>query len=232
MPGLPGTRRAWNRWGTRSSPRATSIPPRGTLYSILLASDDSGKDVAGTPRGCAAAASTTSSSSTSKTAGSADRSCSLCRRTPFCSSLRTAARPGGSRPLFSETRAGSILQFWFSSRNNGSLVVDRGQGGDLGRYELYETPNGGETWMLRETNERPSGSSGRRAPARTGASAPMPRTKAFAIERRQGEKWAALGAFAVGLPVCRPREPRTSTRGKPRRNRRRSRHPQTLAHPR
>jgi hypothetical protein len=83
-------------------------------------------------------------------------------------------------------------------------VVDRGQSGELGRYELYESPNGGETWMLRETNERPirlKRAAGISPDWRIRADA---RTRSFAIERRQGEKWTALGSFAVGLPACRP----------------------------
>lgn len=106
------------------------------------------------------------------------------------------------RPVFGESRAGSVSQFWFSSRNNGSLVIDRGE---TGQYELYETPNGGETWMLREVNEKPLRL--RRA-AGAGASDWRIRadkaTRAFWIERRQGEKWAGLAAFAVRAGACRP----------------------------
>jgi hypothetical protein len=111
------------------------------------------------------------------------------------------------RDLFSETRIGSIQQFWFTSKSNGSLILDRGQGGEGGRYEVYESPNAGESWMLRETSEKPPKS--RRAPPpaawRIHADAA---TKSFRIERQaQADRWAPAAAFAIPVGVCRP-EPR------------------------
>ena len=175
-----------------------------TLYSILLASDDSGR--------------------TWQEAHERLRGVSLDRiqfvdfefgwisgqavqplpADPFLLITSDGGKTWRQRPLFSESRAGAILQFWFSSRNNGSLVLDRGQSGDLGRYELYETPNGGETWMLRETNERLirlKRMAGENTDWRIRADA---RTKSFAVERRHAEKWTALALFAVEVQACRP----------------------------
>lgn len=107
-----------------------------------------------------------------------------------------------NRPIFSEGRTGSILQFWFSSRSNGNLIVDRAESGDAGRYELYESPNGGDTWMVREITDRlPKLTRGKAANAdwRIRADAP---TKSFRIERRAGERWSSVAAFAVPIGVC------------------------------
>jgi hypothetical protein len=111
------------------------------------------------------------------------------------------------RPVFSDTRSGSMSQFRFTSRTNGEMVLDRGPAGELGRYERYESPNGGETWMLRETNERRI--EVKRPPAdaadwRIRADAA---TSADVLERRQGERWAPVASFAVTLAPCRPAPP-------------------------
>jgi hypothetical protein len=64
------------------------------------------------------------------------------------------------RPIFGENRAGTISQFWFSSRSDGALLIDRSQSGSESRYELYESMTGGESWMLREVNDSRYGLSG------------------------------------------------------------------------
>lgn len=109
------------------------------------------------------------------------------------------------RPVWGESRAGTVGQFWFTSRSAGSMVV---HGGEAGRYELYETPNGGETWMLREVNEKPL-----RLRRAAGANPDWriradKATQAFWIERRQGEKWAGMAAFAVNAGECKPEAPK------------------------
>ncbi len=103
-----------------------------------------------------------------------------------------------------ENRFGSIQQFHFSAKEAGSLIVDRGQGSDGDRYALYESPNAGDTWMIKEEStkplrlKRPPGAS---ADWRVHADGP---TQSFRIERRQGESWNAVAAFAVKLAPCKP----------------------------
>lgn len=109
------------------------------------------------------------------------------------------------KPVFGEARFASVVQFWFTSKNDGAIVVDRGQSSDTSRYEKYESPNGGDTWMIRETNDQPIRL--RRAPPnpdwRIRADGP---TQSFRIERRQANKWAAISAFAIRAGQCKPPE--------------------------
>lgn len=126
---------------------------------------------------------------------------------PFFLVTNDGGKTWRRRPVFSENRAGSILQFWFSSRTNGSLVIDRGQGGDVGRYELFESPNGGDTWMLRESNDKPirlKRIAAANSDWRIRADAP---SRSFRIERRQAERWSALAAFSIALAGCKPPAP-------------------------
>jgi hypothetical protein len=111
------------------------------------------------------------------------------------------------RPVFGENRAGTIAQFWFNSRTEGALLIDRSQSGDDSRYELYESMTGGESWMLREVNDKPLKLKHVFLPDsdwRIRADAP---TKSFHIERRQGGKWASVSSFLVPIGTCKPVEP-------------------------
>jgi photosystem II stability/assembly factor-like uncharacterized protein len=126
---------------------------------------------------------------------------------PFFLVTADGGKQWRARPIFPEPHFAQILQFWFSSRGNGALLIDRGQGGDSGRYELYETPNGGETWALRQTNERPmqlkriSGTADADWRVRADKG-----THAYRVERHFAGFWRAVASFAVSLGGCKPPE--------------------------
>jgi hypothetical protein len=126
---------------------------------------------------------------------------------PFLLLTSDSGKTWRKRPVFGENRAGTIADFWFGTRTGGSLLIDRSQSGEEGRYELYESMTGGESWMLREVNDKPIGI--RRPPAgntdwRIHPDAP---SKSFQIERHQGEKWVTLASFLVSIATCKPIEP-------------------------
>ena len=128
-------------------------------------------------------------------------------RDPFLLSTADGGKTWHAHPIFAEPQFGSILQFWFGSRTNGGMVIDRGRTGESGRYELYETPNAGETWMLRQTNQQPiqmkraGGSADADWRLRADAA-----TKSYRIERRAGSGWRGIAAFSVSIGVCKPPE--------------------------
>ncbi len=108
------------------------------------------------------------------------------------------------RPVLEEGSSGSISAFWFDSRKHGALLMDLGQG-ETNRYQLYESPTGGESWMIRETSSQPV------------KIAAMPRitdgawriradaaTKSFRIEKRDGENWSAVSSFLLRVADCKP----------------------------
>ena len=110
------------------------------------------------------------------------------------------------RQVFSESAGGAIQYFWFESAKNGTLVIDRRESADSSRYELYETPNGGETWMIRRTSDAPIAIK-RPAPDPAGAGWRIradARTKAFAIEKKQGDRWNTAASFVVRIGACKP----------------------------
>ena len=123
---------------------------------------------------------------------------------PFLLVSTDAGKTWRRRPVFGESHPGSILQFWFHTRTNGSMVIDRGSSGDSARYEMLESPNSGETWMIREANDRPirlKRAANTNPDWRIRADAP---SKSFQIEHRSGEKWTTMAAFAVPIGACKP----------------------------
>lgn len=128
-------------------------------------------------------------------------------RDPFLLATTDGGRTWQAHPIFADPQFGSILQFWFGSPTSGGLVIDRGRTGESGRYELYETPNSGETWMLRQTNPQPiqikraSGAADSDWRLRVDAA-----SKSYRIERRAGSGWRGIAAFSVSIGVCQPPE--------------------------
>ncbi|MBY0503365.1 MAG: hypothetical protein K2X03_05640 [Bryobacteraceae bacterium] len=131
-------------------------------------------------------------------------------RDPFLLITNDGGRTWRRRPLYEDARIGSIEQFWFESKQNGGLIVDRTRAGDpRAKYELYESQTGGASWTLREVNSKPI------QPKR--AKVPVPNTdyrlradaklNAYRLERRQGAQWQSLAAFSINLAACMPPKP-------------------------
>lgn len=125
-------------------------------------------------------------------------------RDPFMLLTEDGGKSWRMVPVFHEGGGGAIQQFWFSSPTSGELVVDRMESADASRYELYETPNGGDTWMIRRTSDDPIAikktgmtDSGWRVRADA-------RTKSFVIEKQHGERWNAAASFLVTIGSCKP----------------------------
>src|SRR5262249_14860887 len=104
----------------------------------------------------------------------------------------------------SENRFGTIQQFSFTAKNSGSLILDRGQGSEGDRYELYESPDGGESWNVKETSTKPLRLKRALSPStdwRVRADGP---SQAFHLEHKQSDRWSSAAAFLVKAGVCKP----------------------------
>lgn len=133
-------------------------------------------------------------------------------RDPFLLITSDGGKSWRLRPVFGDGGGGAIRQFHFQSASNGAMVIDRMESADSSRYELYETPNGGETWMIRRTSDKPMAI----AEATPDAAAagwrirPDARSKAFVVEKRRGERWSPVASFLVEIGSCKP-APRVAT---------------------
>lgn len=105
-----------------------------------------------------------------------------------------------------ENRFGTVQQFAFSVDNLGSLIVDRGLGSDE-RYVLYDSPDGGDTWQIKQESRKPLAL---KVPPAVPADWRIhvdAASKAFQIEKRQGERWNSIASFLVRLNPCKPPKP-------------------------
>jgi photosystem II stability/assembly factor-like uncharacterized protein len=108
------------------------------------------------------------------------------------------------RPIFDESHFGSIQQFWFDSKTDGVVILDQGPGADSARYSRYQSPDGGQTWLIREQSDQPLPLKRAAAPAANWRVRADAGTRSYRIERRQGDRWISVAAFSVRLPVCKP----------------------------
>jgi photosystem II stability/assembly factor-like uncharacterized protein len=126
---------------------------------------------------------------------------------PFLLLTTDGGKSWRRRTIFSESaenRYGIIQQFHFTARDSGSLIVDRGTGADGDRYELYESPNGGESWSFKQSSTKPL-TLRRPPPVSTEWRLRVDsRTQSYRIERRSGERWSDIAAFSVKVGVCKP----------------------------
>lgn len=134
---------------------------------------------------------------------------------PFLLITTDGGKSWRQQPIFAETRVGAIQQFFFSSKDEGSLVIDRGQGSKTERYELYESAGGGTTWTVKETSSRAMRLKNvppQPASWRVRADGP---TQSFRIEHEQAERWDAAASFAVSLGTCAPAATETAAPPEP-----------------
>ena len=111
-------------------------------------------------------------------------------------------------PIWSEEeRSGLLQQFHFDNKDHGFVLIDRSEAGPANaRYEIYETLNGGASWMLRETGTRPI------TPKWPAHSPPDWRLRedgklrTYELERRVGANWQRMANFRTELGICKALE--------------------------
>lgn len=126
---------------------------------------------------------------------------------PFLLVTGDGGRTWRQRDIFdenSESRFGMIQQFALSGKQDGSMVIDRGRGNTGDRYVLFESPDAGETWAIKQESGKPLILKNAVTPTpdwRIRTDAP---SKSFHVEHRDGTRWNSVGAFAVKLDSCKP----------------------------
>ncbi len=179
-----------------------------TLSSMLLASDDEGRTWREAHERIPSASLDRLQFFDAETGWASGEILSPLPQDPFLLLTTDGGKTWRRRPVFDENaedHSGTILQFAFTARDSGSLIIDRGPGSDSDRYELYESPNGGESWTMRQTSAKPL-----RLPKADAAGTGDWRiraersTQAFDIERRRGGAWTPVASFLVKAGACRP----------------------------
>ncbi len=180
-----------------------------TIASVLLASDDGGKTWT-EPHGRIRSAGLDQIQFIDFEVGWISGSYLLgTPKDPFLLLTRDGGKSWRPAPVFEESHPGTVEQFWFDSRNSGTLLLDRVQASDTGaRHELFESMTGGESWMLREASSSPI------RMKRVRPAAPNPdwrlradaATKSYRVEHRDAGKWSTMASFPVKVGECKPVE--------------------------
>ncbi|MEO8658862.1 MAG: hypothetical protein ABI693_10340 [Bryobacteraceae bacterium] len=179
-----------------------------TLYSILLASEDGGKTWSEAVERIAGASLDQLQFIDLEVGWVAGQMAGALPRDPFFLLTTNSGKAWSRRPVFAETRVGTIDQFWFETRTSGSMTVDRTQTGDSGgRHELYESMTGGESWSLSQVSTKPVPlKKARPAGPGTWRIRADGRTKSFRVERRGSTEWATVASFLIAAGQCKPAE--------------------------
>lgn len=176
-----------------------------TLFSVLLGSDDNGhtwREVHERLRGSALDHIQFSGAENGWVSGIA---LSPLPMDPFLLRTVDAGKTWRQAPIFSETRFGSIQQFYFEDKSSGTLIIDHGAGTGTDRYERYETLDGGDSWTIKETSVKAlTLKRSAAAPASEWRVRADANSRSFQLEHRQGQRWTSVAAFAVNLGLCRP----------------------------
>jgi photosystem II stability/assembly factor-like uncharacterized protein len=174
----------------------------GTLYSVLLMSDDAGatwKEPVARIRGSALDQLQFLDPQRAWAAGETQYPLP---RDPFFLLTTDGGASWRQRPVSDEGGPGSVQAFSFDSVQHGELVVDAGKSSSGGRYISYETQTGGESWMVRSTvDQLPRVKSTPPDPLwrlQTGKDG-----KAWQIEKRDaGGQWSPVAAFLIEIGTC------------------------------
>lgn len=177
-----------------------------TLSSVLLASDDAGRTWREVHEHIRGAGLDRFQFLDAETGWASGQIVFPLQQDPFLLVTSDGGKTWRQRSVFTESREnryGSIQQFSFTAKDSGNLIVDRGPGSDGDRYELYESPDAGESWTIKETSSKAIALKRPPVPSadwRVRADGP---TASFHIEHRQGQRWNSVAGFSVKLSACK-----------------------------
>lgn len=171
-----------------------------TLYAILLTSEDGGKSWTEPIKRIRAAVLEQIQFLDFANGWISGQTIEPLPRDPFLLLTTDGGKTWRQRPIFEESRFGSISQFWFESKTAGELVVDHAERGAV-RHELLQTNTGGESWEVKESTTKPvTLKTAKEQPTwRVRADGP---SKTFHLERR-GANWELIASFPIHVADCK-----------------------------
>ncbi len=179
-----------------------------TLFSVLLSSDDNGKTWLEPHDRIRGAGLDQVEFYDLESGWIAGQQLGALPRDPFLLLTRDGGKTWRARALFGESTVGAIEYFHFDSKTHGVAWIDRTQAGEEGdRYAVLESMNGGESWAVRETSQRPIPR--KKAAASTAAVYRLrtdAATRSYRLEKHTGERWMPVASFLVRVGECREAE--------------------------
>jgi hypothetical protein len=174
--------------------------PDATLYSILLASDDSGKTWTEPAPRMRSSGLDQIQFFDFENGWISGANLQSAPRDPFLLITTDGGKSWRPRPIFEESRVASIERFWFESRKLGTLLIDARL--DNQRHELYETRTGGESWEMRQSSADAVRFPHTFDPAAWRLRADAA-THSNVVEKSLGDRWRAMASFLVDEGACK-----------------------------
>ncbi len=125
-------------------------------------------------------------------------------RDPFFLVTTDGGKTWNRRPVTEEGRVAAIDAFYFETRTDGTMILDRTRGADgNAKYELYETRTGGDTWMLREVLRQQPKLKKQKTPLTEFRLRADAGSRTYRLERLKSGRWNLVASFLIRLPDCR-----------------------------
>lgn len=175
-----------------------------TLYSVLLASEDGGRTWIEPFKRLRAAALEQIQFVDFANGWASGQTIEPLPRDPFLLLTTDGGKTWRQRPIFEESRFGSIAQFWFESKTTGEVVVDHSERGAV-RHEVYQTNTGGESWEARESTTKPVALKGMKEQSTWRVRADGA-SKTYRLERRtsaNSANWELVASLAIHIADCK-----------------------------
>ena len=175
-----------------------------TLFSLLLASDDSGVTWTEPMPRLHNAALEQIEFFDKLTGWLSGESIDPLTRNPFLMVTRDGGKTWKQKPLFDDAKFGVISQFHFASASDGELLLDTTQG-KAKRVESYVSHTGGESWELQGVSAAPRLASVPQPPEWRVRADSASRTFQLerAIVKNNARGWEKVAAFTVHVTDCR-----------------------------
>lgn len=106
------------------------------------------------------------------------------------------------KPVVTGGGSGSVQTFSFDSAQHAELIIDLGKTAASGRYALYESETGGESWMIRSTTAALPKLKHPAVPSDTWRLRTDAEGKFWRLEHSEGEKWELTAEFPVVAALC------------------------------
>ena len=175
-----------------------------TLYTVVLVSDDGGRNWTEAHERIRGSGLDHIQFLDSDTAWVSGLTLFPLPQDPFLLLTTDGGKTWRQRTISGDSHPGAIQQYFFSSRTDGVLLIDRGAAETGDRYERFVSSDGGESWTIQEESTKPLKLQKVDVPSgdwRLRADGP---TQSYHLERRQGTRWADVSAFAVKIGTCKP----------------------------
>ncbi len=168
---------------------------RTTLYSVLLSSEDGGRTWTEPLKRIRAAALEQIQFADYGNGWVSGQVIEPLPKDPFMLLTTDGGKTWRQKPVFEESRFGSVAQFWFDSRTSGELVIDHAS-----KHEVYQTNTGGESWEMKEVTTQPVKLNGKRDDSTWRLRADG---KTYHLERRGSSAWEGVANFAIHVADCK-----------------------------